>query len=125
MFDQMKNLKTLASLLGNADEVKARCEQINEELNRMEIEADAGAGAVRVTVNGKMRVLRIELDPMMVMALAGEGADADREMIEELIASAVNAAQEKAQEAVRAQMGQLTGGLNLPGMDQLLGGAGG
>lgn len=120
----MKNLKNLASLLGNADQVKERFEKINAELDRLEAEADAGAGAVRVTVNGKMRVQRVELDPTMIAALAGEGAEADHEMIEELIASAVNAAQEKAQEAVREQMSQLTGGLNLPGVDQLLGGMG-
>ncbi len=122
MLDQMKNLKQLAGMLGNAGQMKERFEQLNAELEKMSIEADAGAGAVRVTVNGKMRVQRVQLDPAMVAALAGEGADADREMVEELIASAVNAAQDKAQEAVREQVGQLTGGMNLPGMEGLLGG---
>jgi hypothetical protein len=48
MFDQMKNLKQLASLLGNAEQIKERMEQMQERLGSMTVDADAGAGAVRV-----------------------------------------------------------------------------
>ena len=121
MFDQLKNLKSIAGLMGNADELKAKFEKMQAELARIEVDADAGAGAVRVVVNGKMQVLRVQLDPAMISALAGDGAEADKEMIEELIVSATNAAMEKAQQAVKQQMAELTGGLNLPGLDGLLG----
>ncbi len=121
MFDQLKNLKSLAGLMGNAGEIKEKFEQMQAELARIEIEADAGAGAVRVTVNGKMQILQVNLDPAMITALAGEGADADKVMIEELIVAATNAAMEKAQLAVKDQMAELTGGMNLPGLDGLLG----
>lgn len=122
MFDQMKNLKNLAGMLGNAKELREKFEQIQAELARKTVEADAGAGAVRVVANGKLEIVRVELDRPLVIALAGEGAEADKEMVEELIAAATNAALVKAQQLVRDEMAQLTGGMNLPGMENLLGG---
>ena len=124
MFDQMKNMKQLAGLMGNMGQLKEKFEQVQAELAKKHVEADAGAGAVRVTANGKLEIIRVEVDPAMVASLAGEGAEADREMIEELIASATNAALKKAQELVKEEMSKAAGGMNLPGMDQLLGGGG-
>lgn len=116
MFDNLKNLRQLSSMLGNMGDLKEKMEQMQAEMAKVTAEADAGAGAVRVTVNGKMRVVRVQLDKPMIAALAGEGADADQEMIEELIVSATNAAFEKVQDKVRDQMMQLTGGMDLPGL---------
>ncbi len=122
MFDNLKNMKSLAGMLGNADQLKARFEQMQRDLEHKQVSADAGAGAVRVTINGKMRIIGVQLDPSMTAALVGEGSDADREMIEELIVSATNAALLKAQEMVKDELAEATGGLNLPGLDGLLGG---
>ena len=119
MFDQLKNLKSLASLVGNSDEIRKRFEQIQSELEQIRVTGEAGAGAVRVTVNGKYRVMRVELDPVLLGSLAGDDkGQADQEMIEQLIAGATNAAQDKAQEQIGEHMQRWTGGLNLPGMDQ-------
>ncbi len=122
MFDQMKNIKALTSLLGNTDEIQKRFDRVQSELEQMRASAEAGAGAVRVTVNGKYRVIRVELDPTMLGSLAGQGANTDIEMIEELIAAATNAAQDKAKQEMGQHMSELTGGLNLnvPGLDQML-----
>jgi len=122
MFDQLKNLKQLAGLMGNAGELKAKFEAIQQELESKTVAADAGAGAVRVTVNGKLTVTEVVLDPSMTAALVGEGVDADRAMIQDLIVSATNAAMHKAQDMIKSEMAALTGGMNLPGMDQLMGG---
>jgi DNA-binding YbaB/EbfC family protein len=116
MFDQLKNLKGLASLLGNSGELRAKMEAFQAELAKKTVEADAGAGAVRVRMNCKFEVQRVEIDPVMVATLAGSGTDADREMIEDLIAAAVNAAFSKAQELARDEAMKMTGGLNLPGL---------
>ena len=121
MFDQMKNLKQLAGLMGNAGELREKMEKFQAELERLTAEADAGAGAVRVVVNGKMTVLSVTLDPVMTAALVGEGAEADKTMIEELIVSATNEAIRRVQEQVKQEMAKMTGGMNLPGMDGLLG----
>lgn len=122
MFDQMKNLKQLAGLMGNAGELKAKFEAMQADLQTKTVDADAGAGAVRVTVNGQLRVVSVSLDPATTSALVGSGPEADKAMIEELIASATNAAMAKAQAMIKEEMTQLTGGMNLPGMDQLMGG---
>jgi len=124
MFDQMKNLKNLAGMLGNAGEVREKMQRMQEELARLTADADAGAGAVRVVVNGKMQVLNVELDRAMIASLAGEGSDADKQMVEELIVSATNEAFSRVQELGRQEMSKLTGGMDLPGLDGLLGGGG-
>lgn len=104
--------------LGNADEIRAKMEAMKAEMEAKEVEGEAGGGAVRVTMTGKLHVKQVTLDPTMIAALSGEGADADREMVEELVASATNAAIEKAQNLMQKAMTELTGGLdlNLPGL---------
>ncbi len=121
MFDQLKNLKSLASMMGNAGELREKMEKFQAELEKLTAEADAGAGAVRVTVNGKMLVLSVSLDPTMLGALAGEGAEADKAMIEELIVSATNEAMRRVQELVKQETMKMTEGMNLPGLDGLMG----
>ena len=90
MFDQLKNLKGLAELVGNAGEIREKMEAMQAELEALRIEGEAGAGAVRVTVNGKFLVLDVSLDPATLGALVGAGDAADREMIEQLIVAATN-----------------------------------
>ena len=116
MLDQLKNLKTLAGLMGNARELREKFEQLQAELARKTVEADAGAGAVRVVMNGKFEVVRVMLDRPLLATLAGEGQDLDAQMVEELIAAAVNAAMKKAQELARDEVARLTGGLDLSGL---------
>ena len=123
MFDQLKNLKGMAELMGNAGQLKEKFAQMQAELERIRVDAEAGAGAVRVTVNGKFKVLAVELDRAMIQALCSEGGadvDADKQMIEQLVLSATNAAMAKAQEQIQQQIGSLTGGMNIPGLDSLL-----
>ncbi|MFG0247379.1 MAG: YbaB/EbfC family nucleoid-associated protein [Phycisphaeraceae bacterium JB051] len=116
MFD---NLKNMASMMSQAKEMRAKMEQIKSELERKTISADAGAGAVSVTMNGKFEVVDIQLDPVMITTLAGEGADADKQMIQDLIVAACRGAHAKAQAMVEDEMKQLTGGLDIPGLDQM------
>ena len=122
MLDQLKNLKNLAGLMGNAQELREKFEQLQTELAVKTVEADAGAGAVRVVVNGKLEVLRIHLDQPLLKTLVGDGEEADVQMIEDLTAAAVNAGMKKAQALMRDEMTKLTGGMNIPGLTGLLGG---
>lgn len=119
MFDQLKNLKALSGLMGNLPQLKEKMAQAQAELARKTVEADAGAGAITVTVNGKLEVTNVRLDPAMIATLAGEGSDADREMVEELIRSATNDAMRRAQELVREEMSRAADGLNLSGLEDL------
>ena len=114
MFEQFKNL---SSLMKNAGQIREKAEQIKAELERKTVEGESGGGAVRVIMNGKMRVLRIDLDQPMMAGLGGD----DKVMVEELITAAVNNAVDKVQDMIAEQMRELTGGMNLPGMENLLG----
>lgn len=114
MFDQMKQMKQIMGMLGNLGDLKEKAEQMQDELARKTVEAEAGAGAVRVVMNGTFQVRDVQIDPSMVGVLAGEGTDEDRQMIEALMVSAFNAALEKAQAMARDHMAQITGGLDLP-----------
>ena len=116
------NLKNLPDLMGQAKELKGRMEQLQDDLTRQTVEADAGAGAVRVTVNGKLEVSSVRFDQLLLISLAGEGSDMDQQMVEDLTAAAINAALHKARELAQQEMGKLTGGLNIPGLEKLIGG---
>jgi DNA-binding YbaB/EbfC family protein len=118
MFDNMKNM---ASFLGQAKQMKEKMEQLQTELGDKTVEADAGAGAVRVVANGKLEIISVHLDKPLLATLAGEGADADQQMIEDLITGATNAALDKARELVQQEMAQVTGGLDLPGLEKMMG----
>jgi DNA-binding YbaB/EbfC family protein len=118
MFD---NLKNLAGIVGQARQMREKLEELQAELARKTVEADSGAGAVRVVMNGRFEVLSVKLDRPLLAVLAGAGPEADQQMIEELIAAAVNAAMAKAQDLARQEMAQMTG-LDLPGLGVLPGG---
>ncbi len=117
MFD---NLKNLASVMSRAGEMREKVQQLQAELERRTVEADAGAGAVRVVANGKMEVISIRFDAPLLKSLVGEAGDADLQMVEDLVTSATNAALVKARQLVQEEITRLTGGLNIPGLDGLL-----
>jgi DNA-binding YbaB/EbfC family protein len=116
MFD---NLKNMASMMGQAKQLKENMEKMQAELAKKTAEGESGAGAVRAVVNGKQELITLRLDKSMLVSLVGDGEDGDLEMIEELIVAAVNAAQVKIRNIVKDDMSQLTGGLNIPGLDGL------
>lgn len=117
----LDNFKNLASLMGQANELKEKFEHLQAELAQMTVEADAGAGAVRVVANGKLEIVSVRFDASLLATLAGEGQEADQQMIEELIAAATNAALARAKELVQQQTSKITGGLNIPGLEKLMG----
>jgi len=105
--------------LGNIGELMKQAKSLQENMQKMQdeweqkrFEADAGAGMVRAEVNGKSELVKIKIDPQ---------AAEDLELLEDLIVAAVGAAATKASEAMKTEMSQLTGGLNIPGLSGLLG----
>ena len=114
MFGNLKNMQQMMQMAGQA---KEKLGELQQRLERERVTGEAGAGAVRVTLNGKGRTQRVELDPSLMSGLAGE----DKDFAEELIAAAFNDAMEKVQQLIMDQARELTGGMNLPGMENLLG----
>jgi DNA-binding YbaB/EbfC family protein len=110
MFDALKNLGglgNLGELMRKAGEVKARMAQMQEELAKKVVSADAGGGMVEATVNGRLELIRIKIDKARVDL-------SDTEMLEDLVVAAVHAAQTKALEMSQAEMQKMAGEMGLP-----------
>jgi DNA-binding YbaB/EbfC family protein len=96
----------LAGLMRQAQQMQENMRKLQEELALVEVEGQSGAGMVKVTMTCRHDVKRVNIDP----SLLGD----DKEMLEDLLAAAVNDAVRKVEAAVQEKMGALTGGLGLP-----------
>lgn len=105
-------LGDMAGLLKTARDLQGNMQRMNEQLAAKRFEGDSGGGMVRVVVDGKSTILNVKIEPQ---------AAQDVELLEDLVKSAVTAALIKAQEAMKEEMAALTGGLNIPGLQGLLG----
>ncbi len=105
-------LGQLTGLLKSAREMQERMAKLQQELGARRFDAETGGGLVRAIVDGRGTLVEIKIDPKAVT---------DVELLEDLITSAVGAAVAKSQEAFKAEMAAVTGGLNLPGLTELLG----
>lgn len=104
----MFNKGQLAGLMKQAQAMQDNLKKAQEELAFVEVTAEAGSGLVKVTMTCKHDVKRIEIDPSLL-------AD-DKDLLEDLVAAAFNAAVRKAEEVSEAKMGKLTSGMPaLPG----------
>ncbi len=100
----------LGDMMKQFQKMQARMEEIQAELEKTEVEGSSGGGMVKVTANGKQDILSITIDKEVV------NPD-DVEMLQDLIVAAVNQARQKAAELQTEKMSELTGGMNLPGMN--------
>ena len=102
----------MSKLLKQAQEMQQQIEEVQSQLSDMIVEAESGGGMVTVKVNGKQEVLEGNIDP--------EAMAEDREMLEDLIISALNKALSKAQTDSQEKMNSVAGGmmsgLKIPGM---------
>lgn len=110
-------LGNLPGLLKQAREMQSRMKEMQEAMAESRFEGESGGGVVRATVSGKLELVELKIQPEMVKS-------GDVEMLEDLVKAAVCAAQRKAMEGMKEEMRKMTGGMNLPGMEGLLGGAG-
>jgi nucleoid-associated protein EbfC len=97
----------IMKLMQQAQEMQGRLQQMQDNLEHQTVTGTAGGGMVTVEADGKGTVRRVRIDKSVV------NPD-DVEMLEDLVTVAVADAQRKAAEQAQAQMGQLTGGLDLP-----------
>ena len=102
----------MSKLLKQAQDVQNQIENVQNQLSDMIIEAESGGGLVYVKVNGKQEVLELVIDP--------DAINEDKEVLEDLIVSALNKALQKAQTDSQEKMNSVTGGmmsgLKIPGM---------
>ena len=110
MFEGLANL---ATLMQKAQQMRGMMQEINERLREQQVRGTAAGGMVEVEANGLGEITHVKIDP----ALFDKG---EREMIEDLLPAAINAALAKAKETHTTALGELTEGLNVPGLGQIL-----
>ena len=96
----------MGNLMKQAQQMQEQMAKAQQDMAKMEVTGEAGAGLVKVTMLGNHNVRRIEIDDSLV----GD----DKEMLEDLIAAAINNAVAKVEQTNREQMSKLTGGIDLP-----------
>jgi len=99
----------MSEIMKKAQEMQQKLSQVQNELADRTVTASVGGGMVSVTVNGKNELISIQIDKEVINP-------GDREMLQDLIVSAVNEGIRKAQDMAQAEMRKLTGGINIPGI---------
>jgi nucleoid-associated protein EbfC len=94
------------NLMKQAQAMQENLAKAQAEVVNIEVVGESGGGMVKVTMNGRHEVKRVQIEP----AVLGE----DREMLEDLIAAAVNDAVHRVESATQAKMAAAMGGLSLP-----------
>jgi DNA-binding YbaB/EbfC family protein len=95
----------IAGLMKQAQQMQANMQKAQEELATVEVEGQSGAGAVKVIMTCKHDVKRVSIDASVMD---------DKEMLEDLIAAAMNDANRRAEATAAERMNGFTAGLNLP-----------
>ena len=95
----------MAGLMQQAQRMQENLKKAQEEIQRMEVEGQAGAGMVKITMTGKHDCKRVQIDA---------GVMDDKEMLEDLITAAINDAAKKVDQLSQEKMGSLAGGMGLP-----------
>lgn len=100
-------MKDLMKLMAQAGQIQQRMQKLQEDLAAMEIEGQAGAGMVKVTLNGKGDMRGVRIDPSLLKP-------DEAEIVEDLILAAHQDARSKVESTMQERMQDVTGGLPLP-----------
>ena len=96
----------MGNIMKQAQEMQEKMQRVQEEVARAEVQGEAGAGMVKVTMNGRHDVSKVDIDPSVM--------EEDKELLEDLLAAAVNDAVRKVEANSKARMEEVTSGMNLP-----------
>ncbi|NDL71929.1 YbaB/EbfC family nucleoid-associated protein [Vreelandella alkaliphila] len=96
----------MGNIMKQAQEMQEKMQQVQEEAAKAEVQGEAGAGMVKITMNGRHDVIDVTIDPSVL--------EEDKELLEDLLAAAVNDAVRKVEANSKAKMQEATAGLNLP-----------
>lgn len=102
----------LGDMMGKFQEMQGRLKEAREGLDEIVVEAEAGGGMVRVRANGNRKILKIQIDPLII-------DKDDPEIMSDLVAAAVNKALDLAEVEARTALESATKGMmpNIPGLD--------
>ncbi len=94
------------NIMKQAQQMQEQMQKAQEELVNIEVTGESGAGMVKVVMTGKHDVKRVEIDPSLL-------AD-EKDMLEDLMAAAINDANRRVEAASKEKMSELTAGMGLP-----------
>ena len=100
-------MKGIEDMLAMAQNVQAELAKAQANLDTIEVEGVAGGGLVKVRASAKGRIIAVDIDPSLL-------GPSEKQMVEDLIAAAINDARTKADAASSAEMAKMTSGLPLP-----------
>ncbi|MDG1204687.1 MAG: YbaB/EbfC family nucleoid-associated protein [Pseudomonadales bacterium] len=96
----------LGDLMQQAQEMQSKMQSMQDELANAEVQGESGAGLVKITMTGRHDVKRVEIDPSLMTE--------DKEVLEDLIAAALNDAVRRVEKSQKDKMSNLTAGMPLP-----------
>lgn len=99
----------MKNMMKKVQKMQADMVKIQDELAEMTVEATVGGGVVKIVMSGKQEVKELYLEPEIL-------EPAESEMVQDLLIAAFNEALRKSQDLATAQMGEITGGLKIPGL---------
>ena len=100
-------MKNIGQMMKQAQAMQTRMAEMQDKLGEMEIEGGSGGGLVKTALSGKGDLLALKIDPSLVKA-------DEVDVLEDMIVAAMKDAKNKVDAEVQRQMGEITGGLNLP-----------
>jgi DNA-binding YbaB/EbfC family protein len=103
----------ISNIMQHAQQMQAKLVQIQQELGKKTVQGSAGGGMVTVTVNGRGEILAVAIEKEMISLQ-------DETMLQDLIVAATNDGLRRARELKGQAMSKLTGGLNIPGLTDIL-----
>ena len=96
----------IGNMMKQAQMLQANMQKAQAEIAAMEVVGESGGGMVKVTMNGKHEARRVQIDPAVPLD--------DREMLEDLVAAAINDASQRVEKETQQRMASVMGGMNLP-----------
>jgi nucleoid-associated protein EbfC len=96
----------IGNMMKQAQQMQANMQKVQAEIGLLEVTGESGGGMVKVLMTGKHEVKRVTIEP----TVAGE----DREMLEDLVAAAINDAVHKVEAQISQKMAAVTAGMQLP-----------
>ncbi len=102
----MFNKAGLGNLMKQAQQMQDKMQRMQEEVAKLEVTGESGGGMVKITMTGKHEVRRVSIDDSLMQD--------DKEMLEDLIAAALNDAARRVEQNQQEKMAGVTAGMNLP-----------
>jgi DNA-binding YbaB/EbfC family protein len=107
MNNGVRDLPDLNEIMRMAQEAQTKLMAAQENLDKVEVEGVSGGGLVRIRASAKGRIISVDIDESLL-------APSEKQMVEDLVAAALNDARAKADAAAAEAMRDVTGGMQLP-----------